>query len=272
MLEELQKLKVFDRITFFDSDHSYKIDGKPSARVSVTGLVNTVKEPFDEEKWAGIKAKEFGISPDDMKLLWKKNNQMATYQGSVLHNYIDNYYQNKVKPYDRVAAKAILGDVLHDKMYDNLKTLVKQFNNFYIDTSEYILPIKNEFVVGDLGGTRICGMLDMLAYNTLTKSFEIFDFKTNKRFTEYSEFEKKLSPPVSHLDECEFNIYSLQLSLYKIFIQKYTDIQIDKLKIVWFSVNNEDYKIIELNYLEDECMALMEKILIEQAREQGVST
>ena len=270
MIEELKKLKVFDRVTFYDSDHTYKIGGEPSAKVSVTGLVNTVKEPFDEEKWAKIKAKEFGFSPEEMKLVWKKNNQMSTYQGSVLHNYIDNFYQNKVKPYDRVAAKAILGDVLHDKMYGNLKTLVKQFNNFYTDTSEYILPIKNEFVVGDLGDTRICGMLDMLAYNTMSNQFEIFDFKTNKRFTEYSEYEKKLQSPVGHLDECEFNIYSLQLSLYKIFIQKYTDIKIDKLKIIWFSVNNEDYKIIELKYLGEECVALMEKFLIEQAREQGI--
>lgn len=266
MLKELQKLKVFDQITFYDDKHSYKINGEPSAKLSVTGLVNTVKEPFDEDKWSKIKAKEFGCTPEEIKLVWKKNNQMSTYQGSTLHNYIDNYYQNKVKPYNRVLAESILGQTLHDIMYKNLKVLVKQFNNFYTDTSEYILPIKNEFVVGDLGDTRICGMLDMLAYNTSTEQFEIFDFKTNKEFNEKSRFNKKLLPPINHLDDCELNIYSLQLSLYKIFIQKYTDIKINKLKVVWFSVNNNDYKIIELNYLEDECTALMEKFLIDNTR------
>ena len=257
MLEELKKLKVFDRITFYDNKHSYKIDGQPSAKVSVTGLVSSVKEPFDEEKWSKIKAKEFGFSPEEMKLVWKKNNQMATYQGSTLHNYIDNFYQNKVKPYDRDLAKAILGDVLHDKMYENLKVLVKQFDSFYQATKDEILPIKNEFVVGDLTDTRVCGMLDMLSYNTKTNKFEIYDFKTNKRFSMASEFEKNFLPPLEHLDECEFNTYSLQLSLYKIFIQKYTDIEIDKLKVVWFSVNNEDYKIVELNYLPEECKTLL---------------
>jgi len=156
-------------------------------------------------------------------------------------------------------------------MYKNLKVLVKQFNNFYSDTNEYILPIKNEFVVGDLGDTRICGMLDMLAYNTLTDQFEIFDFKTNKRFATESEFDKKLLPPVQHLDESEFNIYSLQLSLYKLFIQKYTDIEIDKLKIVWFSINNEDYKIIELKYYPEECLALLQKFLSDNALRQEVA-
>lgn len=265
MLNELQKLKVFDRITFYDDKHTYKIDGEFSAKMSVTGLVNTVKEPFEEDKWAEIKAKEFGFTPEEMKLVWKKNNQMATYQGSTLHNYIDNYYQNKVKPYNRDLAKAILGDVLHEKMYENLKVLVKQFNNFYSDTSEYILPIKNEFVVGDLGDTRICGMLDMLAFNTYTNKFEIFDFKTNKKFNIQSTFDKTLLSPLNHLKECEFNIYSLQLSLYKMFIQKYANIEIDKLKIVWFSVNNENYQIIELDYLPNECSTLLKKYLADNS-------
>jgi hypothetical protein len=271
MLEDLKKLKVFDRITFYDDKHSYKIDGQPSAKVSVTGLVNTVKEPFDEEKWAGIKGKELGFTPEQMKLLWKKNNQMATYQGSTLHNYIDNFYQNKVKPYDRDLAKAILGEVLHDKMYGNLKVLVKQFMNFYNDTKDYILPVKNEFVVGDLEDTRICGMLDMLAYNTETEKYEILDFKTNKRFSLVSEYEKKLQYPVQHLDECELNIYSLQLSLYKIFIQKYAKIEIDKLKVVWFSVNNENYKVIELDFLQNECLVLMAEYLAKNPLEQEVT-
>ncbi len=263
MIDDLKKLKVFDQITFYDDKHSYKIDGQPSAKVSVTGLVNTVKEPFEEEKWAKIKAKEMGISSEEMKLLWKKNNQMATYQGSTLHDYIDNFYQNKVKPYNRVLAESILGQTLHEMMYKNLKVLVKQFMHFYNDTKDYVLPIKNEFVVGDLEDTRICGMLDMLIYNTQTEKYEIFDFKTNKKFTEVSEYNKKLLPPVKHLDETEYNIYSLQLSLYKLFIEKYTGLEINKLKIVWFSINNDNYKVIELKYLPKECEALMKKFLTE---------
>jgi hypothetical protein len=143
--------------------------------------------------------------------------------------------------------------------------------NFYNDTKDYITPIKNEFVVGDLEDTRICGMLDMLVYNSETEKYEIFDFKTNKRFSTVSEFKKKLQHPVQHLDECELNIYSLQLSLYKIFIQKYTKIEIDKLKVVWFSVNNENYKIIELDYLQNECLALMIEYLTNNPLKQEVA-
>jgi hypothetical protein len=106
-------------------------------------------------------------------------------------------------------------------------------------------------------------MLDMLAYNTQTETFEIYDFKTNKRFSLESEYKKNFLPPVEHLDECEFNSYSLQLSLYKIFIEKYTDIKIGDIKVIWFSVNNEDYKILPLKFMPDECAAIMEN-LVEQ--------
>jgi hypothetical protein len=261
MLKELKSLKVFDSITFFDKDHSYKIDGNSAAKYSVTGLVNTVKTPFDEEKWAGIKAREYGCTPDEVKQVWKKNNQMSTYQGSVLHSYIDSFYQNKVVPYDREQAKSILGDTLHTMMQDNLKTLVRQFANFYKETKSTILPIKNELVIGDINETKVCGTLDMLSFNLQTNEFEIYDFKTNKEFNEISPYNKKLRPPVEELDDCEYNIYSLQLSLYKHFIEKYTEIKITNLKIVWFTVNNENYKIINLKYLPTEVENLLKKFV-----------
>jgi len=261
MLEKLKSLRVFDRIVYLDKGHTYKIDGQPSAKVSVTGLVGSVKEKFEEDKWAAIKGKEMGCTPEEMKLVWKKNNQMATYQGSTLHNYIDNFYQNKVIPYNRVLAESILGITLHEMMQKNLKVLIKQFNNFFNATKDSILPIKNEFVIGDLTDTRVCGMLDMLAYNTDTDTFEIYDFKTNKRFNEISEYEKKLLSPVEHLDECEFSTYSLQLSFYKMFIEKYTNVKVGDIKVVWFSISNDDYKIINLKFMPDECTAIIKNFL-----------
>lgn len=258
MLNELKNLRVFDSITFHEKDHSYKIDGQPAARYSVTGIVNTVKSPFEEDKWSKIKAKEYNCTPEEVKLVWKKNNQMSTHQGSIFHNYVDNFYQNKIIPYNQDLIKSILGETLHNMLRENLKVLIKQFNSFHNDTRDSVLPIKNELVIGDIHATRVCGMLDMLVYNTETNEFEIYDFKTNKEFSEVSRFNKKLLSPLDHLDDCEYNIYSLQLSLYKKFIEKYTNIKISSLKIAWFTINNTDgYKIIELKNLSDEVDVLL---------------
>ena len=51
--------------------------------------------------------------------------------------------------------------------------------------------------------------------------------------------------PVSHLDECEFSTYSLQLSLYKYIIEYETKLKIEDCFIVWFNENNNKYKLIK---------------------------
>ena len=51
--------------------------------------------------------------------------------------------------------------------------------------------------------------------------------------------------PVSHLDECEFSTYSLQLSLYKYIIEYETKLKIEDCFIVWFNENNAKYKLIK---------------------------
>ena len=104
----------------------------------------------------------------------------------------------------------------------------------------------------DIEDTRICGMLDMLAYNTKDNTFEIYDFKTNKEIKYKTKFNKYLLPPINHLEECEFNSYSIQLSLYKYFIEAYTSIKINKTFVVWFSTKNDDYRLIPLLDMDKE--------------------
>jgi hypothetical protein len=48
------------------------------------------------------------------------------------------------------------------------------------------------------------------------------------------------------LENCDMEIYSLQLELYKYIIEKYLSIKLGKSYVVWFSHNNNDYKIIEM--------------------------
>ena len=51
--------------------------------------------------------------------------------------------------------------------------------------------------------------------------------------------------PVSHLDECEFSTYSLQLSLYRYIIEYETNLKIKDCFIVWFNEKNDTYKLIK---------------------------
>lgn len=257
MLNYLAELRVFDCITFIQSTHQYLVNEQPSAGVSVTGLLNSYKEKFDEAKWAPIKAAKLGISVDEMKRQWKINNLYATHRGTILHNYIENFYNNKIVPYKKEDVEKDLGKEEHDRLREEIQILVKQFKQFNSDTPD-ILPVKQELVVGDINDTKICGMVDLLAYNTKSNTFEIYDYKTNKEIKFGSKFKKQLLAPLDSFDECEFNVYSLQLNVYKHFIEKYTNIKIEKLNVVWFNIKNESYQLIPLLDMQKEVSIILE--------------
>lgn len=67
-----------------------------------------------------------------------------------------------------------------------------------------------------------------------------------------------MKAPLSHLKDTTLNHYAIQLSIYKYIVEKYTDLKIDEFFIVWFSENNENYEIIEVPYLKDEVIKILE--------------
>ena len=60
-----------------------------------------------------------------------------------------------------------------------------------------------------------------------------------------SEYRKRFKAPISFIEECEFEAYSLQLNLYKYIIEKNTNIKIGRLYLVWLFEENETYQVIE---------------------------
>ena len=259
MIEHLLDLRVFDCITFIQSTHSYLINNK-MAPISVTGLLGKYKEAFEVDKWSTIKANKLGITPGQMKEEWHLNNLYATHRGTIVHNFIENYFNNKIIQYNKESIEKDLGEETHEKLRKEVLKLIDQFKEFSKDI-DYILPVKQEFVVGDIKGTQICGMVDLVAYNTKTNKFEIYDYKTNKEIKFNSKFKKNLLPPIDHLEDCEFNSYSLQLNIYKYFIEKYTSIKIDSLNIVWFNVNNDSYKLIPLLDMQKEVELILKDFI-----------
>ena len=264
----LKDLKVFDRIIFIDRSHTYHIDNKPSAKYSVTGFIESFKEPFERDKWAEIKAKEFGLNPEDIKKEWDYKNLYSKVLGTVFHGYAENYYNNKIVPYSKEWVSSQLSKEQHQELRQTLEVLLVQFNNFYNDTKSFLIPIKNEFVIGDLKNTGICGMIDMLCYNTKLDCFEIYDFKTNKEINYSNKFGKKFLPPLNHLDVCEINSYSLQLGLYKKFIEDNTSIKVKNLYVLWFNKKNENYQLLPLLNLESEVNLMVEKFSEDQINQK----
>jgi len=205
---------------------------------------------------AKIVAKRSGLDATQVKEEWDQNNLYSTTIGSMLHKYIENFYNCKKLPFEGELKK--LRSDHKTKILETLPKLVNQFHAFVKDCS-FLHSVKNEFVIGDIGDTNVCGMMDMLCYNEQTEQFEILDFKTNKKMTKTSKYGKLLFP-FDNMSEGEINEYTIQLNVYKHIIEKHTSVNIDKMKIIWFNTNNESYELFELESIQDKIAQMFDII------------
>lgn len=248
-----KELSVFNRITFVEKDHRYLIDNERANCLSVTRAIKKFKPEFDKIGNATRIAKRTHQTTESVLADWDMNNLYSTTLGSMLHKYTENYYNNKRSNFE--GSFEGLGFDEKQQITKTLPVLVQYFQNFYNDNA-CLLCVKNELVVGDLEDTKICGMVDLLSYNTKTDELEIIDFKTNKRMGRNPKY-GNLFPPFDDMSQGEINEYTIQLNLYKYFVEKYTSLKISKLKLVWINAQNENYKLIELDTITDRITTML---------------
>lgn len=229
---------TFNDITFYDVPHKYFLNGKEL--ISVTTLIHEYQEEFDEEYWADFKGNQHNLASYLVKRAWNFINRKGTIKGSAIHDYAENMFQNKVFEYP---LQTILLEFGFDPVITEYQTTKKHVDKFYNDVHGKLIPIKTEFVVYDKE-SLIGGMLDMLFYNVKAGEFQIWDWKTNKKFDKENKGRHLLNE-LSLIEDCDFELYSLQLELYKQIIERNTGIKLGKSYIVWFSHNNESYEVIE---------------------------
>ena len=262
-----KELAVFNRITFVESNHSYLIDNSPTNSFSVTQLLKKFKKPFDKEKIAARVAKRDNVNIEDVLGLWSNINSYSTTIGSILHKYIENYYCNK-KTKVEISCEHLNANQ-KKQILTNLPKLIEQFHNFY-QQNKNLLCVRNELVLGDIDDTKVCGMSDMLSYNTDTNQLEILDFKTNKKMKKSSQY-GTLFFPFDDMSEGEINEYTIQLNTYKFFIEKYTNLKISKLKIVWFNIENDTFQVFELADIQYKISKMFESLKLSNSFENKVA-
>jgi len=255
MLEIFEELDKFNNIVYYDEPHKYFMGMKQMT--SVTTLLGKYKEKFEADYWAQRKAEERGITKEEILEEWRIINKIATTKGTIIHNFIEQLLANKVFPYPESMAFKEVG-------IDNVTTVKKKVSvlevmakKFVEDIKGKLIPIKSEVVVGDekLG---ICGMVDQMFYNKKAEELQIWDWKTNKKLNFTNDFGKFLKGIFKHLPECEFYIYSLQLSIYREIIRRNTNLTIGDCYIVWFFEENETYKVIKCADLTEEVKILFD--------------
>jgi ATP-dependent exoDNAse (exonuclease V) beta subunit len=229
VIDIFTELDKFNGIVFNEDAHTYYYDG--TLCTSVTTVIGRYKEPFDTQKIATAYAVKRGLSVFDVIEEWEKKKNDAATKGTHAHKYAELKFASK--QYGATEGLTEVSEILH--------RLFGMVDAFHRDSKGKLIPIKSEMVAGDKD-RRICGMIDQLFYNVRANEFQIWDYKTNKSINKTNGYKKKMTNGLWHLDECEFNTYSLQLGLYKKIIEENTNIKIGNSYICWINENNDTYK------------------------------
>ena len=234
-----KELAKFKNVKYYDEPHKYYI-GEQSL-TSGTAFVGEFKEKFDSAGQAIKSAGKKGVSVEEMLAEWEFKGDFSRTKGTLLHNYAENHWQNKIFPLDYTPYDEKFGEGL---MKGRLEECIRMFHDFYNESNSALIPIAMELVVGD-AELGIGGMVDALFWNDKHGELQIWDYKTNKEIAEYSKYRKRMQVPINFLQDCELEAYSIQLNLYKYIIQKNTNLRIGKCYLVHIHEEQEKYNVIE---------------------------
>jgi len=220
-------------IVFNEEEHTY-IDTETGKKlISATTLIGKFKPQFDKIGNATRVAKREGVTVDFILEEWEAEKNRACDYGTHVHKVMEDF----------------LGEGIEESEYEQLYTSYKKWEHIFKKFPTLTCEMRLNNV--DL---NIAGTADLVYENK--NYFYIGDFKTNKAFRFYSEYNEFFKKPVDHLGVCEFNTYSLQLSLYAYLYELSSGKKCSGLVI--FYKNNDAWYPIRLNYMKQEIIALIE--------------
>ena len=207
---------------FKQSTHQYIINDKP-----YTSFSSIIKLVEPEKDWDDIAAKyakkhstkKEPLTTEDVKKKWAEEGRVAREKGTMFHSLKED--EDKAIKDKPVYFTDFEGDI---KPIRSLETLE---DGIYPELCLY----NNEF--------QACGMTDRCIIETIdgVRYIDLEDFKTSKTIDLESFYDTRnqkyatLNAPLNHIMDCNFMKYSLQLSMYAFFLEKYNFVPKDLILI-----------------------------------------
>ena len=245
-LKELNK--AFGDFKFYEDGHYYTYKDKPIS-TGATGLIEQYCNEFDSQAVAERVAEKQGKSVQEVLSEWEYKNKFACHKGSTCHEWAQYLWNSE-------NWKADLFDE-SEEYFEAVARIKIQAINFYDNYKDKLEHLADEYVIGS-EEYDIASAIDHLFINKLTGGLVLVDYKTNSDIHKNEKYAKNMKVPLSHLKDYTLNHYYIQLSIYKYLVEKYTNLKIEEMFIVWFSENIENYEIIEIPYLEKEVKNILE--------------
>lgn len=283
--------KINGNVAFQEGPHKYFNITDPSIQyVSVTTLIGKYEPEFDKEFVSKYKALErlldsniwkkekgaiwkshkipsdflevYNISEEKLNKVqqdildeWNEINKQSCERGTKIHSQLENSFY---KAGSNITLKKFgIGDKFECK---------KNYNELDLEYGiypEYLVYYDNPKL-----NLHIAGQIDLLVKNGY--DIHIIDHKSNKKidlkgfYNSSTRSTEKLKYPLTSLDNCNFNVYQLQLSTYAWMIQKINP----NFVIKSLTLNHYDHEgnntLYPCSYLKDD----VEKMLKHFARQQ----
>lgn len=237
-MESLLNYFIDPNFRFDEESHTYTYldpqTGKPVQTFkSVTGFLSQFKPEFNSDFWAKKKAQSTGKTKQDILNEWQKTSEIAMDLGTAVHKWIEDYYNgtNPPLPEDPI-----------------ILSRVNSFLSLYEERLHKLTPVKQEFRLFSRKW-GLAGTTDALF--RMGQDYYVGDWKTNKKFTTDRDPKgkyKKLLWPFDDLWENSLNVYSIQLSLYRLILQEEAGFETKGAFLVWIGPESKPslHKTVDL--------------------------
>lgn len=241
-LSKINKHERDSRIRFDEKPHIYYVD-EVAYDISVTKFVHDFFEKFNPdtviskfyEYWQSNENSEyFGLSPEEIKEMWKQNGMEASKMGTMLHRDIELFYNEQ--------------DIENDSQE------FKHFLDFQKD-NEHLKPYRTEWEIFD-EDYKLAGSIDCVFEHE--GEFHIFDWKRVKEIKENNKYQEG-KYPLNHLPDANYWHYSLQLNIYKYILESKYGLKVGNLSLVVLHPEKDSYELVKAVDLSEEVKLMLEE-------------
>ena len=215
-----------DQLTFVEDTHTYTVNGETYG--SVTAWTKQHFQPFDADevirkmmassRWP--QSKYHGMEPDVIKASWKDLGDQESAKGTKLHADIEDFYNG------------------HEIRNESVEW--GYFQQFLKD-HKHLTPYRSEWRVWD-ENLKIAGTIDMVFLDPKTGQVCIYDWKRSKEIKTSNRYQRAQTPELSHMDDCNYSHYTLQLNLYKFILERNYGLHVQEMYLICLHPNHSNYQ------------------------------
>jgi len=181
------------KLQFDEKTHTYKVDGVKYA--SVTTVVKKWFQPFN----APVQAARYAAKHGKTAKHWMKEWQKTAVFGTRIHSFAEKFLKERVFPKT--------SDQRERRFQEHIGRFVEKeiWGGFEVVFIEHKTFSEKH---------HLAGTVDLVLRDTESNGLLLADWKTNKQIRQCNTWAAGFKE-LSHLDDCNYVHYSLQLNLYR---------------------------------------------------------